>query len=240
MTNVICSTPLPWLDLYTGGLARGETTLITGGPKTFKSSLAAMFVMHAAELGVGVTVYTGDRSETAYVHLLSLLASDREALLQLPIRIFEGTPTGYPRAVEEAVEHGSGLLVVDNAHQLAPTMVRRGSRSEELAIVLVDGANTPLEAADRRLAMNATDHSVATVINGPILNVILTGSRSAVIGYDTYDSYFWEADAGWVMTPVARVVSRGVSIPSLERLHHQATPDRIAAVLKDGSKGPVV
>ena len=120
--NSTMSSGLPALDaLLGGGLDRGTSTLLVGAAGTGKSSLAAHFVMSAAERGERSAMFLFDES------LRAMLTRSRGLGLDVEARIREGivdvqaidpaelSPGEFIHRIRHAVEHdGARVLVVDS------------------------------------------------------------------------------------------------------------------------------
>jgi circadian clock protein KaiC len=120
--NSTMSSGLPALDaLLGGGLDRGTSTLLVGAAGTGKSSLAAHFVMSAAQRGEHSAMFLFDES------LRAMLTRSRGLGLDVEGRIREGivevqaidpgelSPGEFIHRIRQAVEQGGArVLVVDS------------------------------------------------------------------------------------------------------------------------------
>ena len=120
--NATMSSGLPALDaLLGGGLDRGTSTLLIGAAGTGKSSLAAHFVMSAAERGERSTMFLFDESLRAMLTRSRGLGLDVEARMRegivdvQPIDPAELSPGEFIHRIRQAVERdGASVIVVDS------------------------------------------------------------------------------------------------------------------------------
>jgi circadian clock protein KaiC len=120
--NTTISSGLPALDaLLGGGLDRGTSTLFVGAAGTGKSSLAAHFVMSAAERGERSTMFLFDESLRAMLTRSRGLGIDVEARIRddmvdvQTIDPAELSPGEFIARIRSAVEsHGARVVVIDS------------------------------------------------------------------------------------------------------------------------------
>ena len=78
----LCPLGIEWIDALTGGIPRGQTSLVLGGPKTGRSSLALGFVIQSLERG-NVCYVTSETPEAVLQHGDRWLARDFRPDIQL-------------------------------------------------------------------------------------------------------------------------------------------------------------
>ena len=120
--NTTMSSGLPALDaLLGGGLDRGTSTLFVGAAGTGKSSLAAHFVMSAADRGERSAMFLFDESLRAMLTRSRGLGLDVEARIRdglvdvQPIDPAELSPGEFIHRIRTAVEEdGARVIVIDS------------------------------------------------------------------------------------------------------------------------------
>ena len=78
----LCPLGIEWIDALTGGIPRGQTSLVLGGPKSGRSSLALGFVIQSLERG-NVCYVTSESPESVIQHGDRWLARDFRPDIQL-------------------------------------------------------------------------------------------------------------------------------------------------------------
>jgi circadian clock protein KaiC len=116
------SSGVPELDaLLGGGIERATSTLILGVPGTGKSTLASLFVAHAAAQGDSATIYTFDeRTHTLLARTDGIGIDLRQQVEAGRVKIREVDPAElspgeFVQAIRQAVEEdGSSIVVIDS------------------------------------------------------------------------------------------------------------------------------
>jgi circadian clock protein KaiC len=156
---------IPELDqLLGGGIERGTSTLIVGAAGTGKSTLAAQFVVAAAERGASATMFTFDESENT---LLS-----RTGAMGLDLR-----------------KHmASGMVQV---HQVDPAelspgefvhAIRRAVDERDASIVVIDSLNGYLNAMPEERFLIIQLHELLMFLGHAGVATILVGAHQGLIG----------------------------------------------------------
>jgi circadian clock protein KaiC len=107
-------------DLLGGGLEEGTSTLIVGTAGTGKSTLAAQFVVAAAERGDQAAMFLFDESPQTLLSRCDALgiplaaAADDGRVTLRPVDPVEMSPGEFVHSIRVAVEAGAKVIVIDS------------------------------------------------------------------------------------------------------------------------------
>jgi circadian clock protein KaiC len=156
---------LPQLDqLLGGGLEKGTSTMVVGGPGTGKSTLAAQFAAAAAEGGESAAMFIFDESP-------AMLVSRCEAL---GIRLRRHLDAG--RVTAQRVDPAE-LSPGEFAHAIRCSVERHGA-----AVVVIDSLNGYLNAMPEERFLVTQLHEILTYLGQKHVITILVGAHHGIIG----------------------------------------------------------
>jgi circadian clock protein KaiC len=159
------SSGVPALDtLLGGGIERGTSTLLTGGPGTGKSTIAAQYAVAAAKRGERAAMFLFDESMATLKKRLSSLEMDIEPLLQ---------------------SGRLSLQQVDPA-ELSPGellyTVSRVATEEQATVVVLDSLNGFLNAMPHDKLLNTQLHELLTHLGQQGTATLLVAVQRGLIG----------------------------------------------------------
>jgi circadian clock protein KaiC len=159
------SSDVPELDqLLGGGIERGTSTLLSGGPGTGKSTIAAQYAVAAARRGERAAMFLFDESVATMKKRLRGLSMDIEPLMD------------------------SGLLTMQQIDpaELSPGelmyTVARVSSEERAAVVVLDSLNGFLNAMPHDKVLNVQLHELLTFLGQQGTATILVAVQRGLIG----------------------------------------------------------
>ena len=155
----------PALDTLTGGgLLAGTTTLLVGPAGSGKSSVAAQYVIAAAERGEHATVFAFDETEASY--------RKRSA--------------GMGMNLEEHLRSGRVVLQQVDPAELSPGqfahLIHREVEERQTKVLVIDSLNGYLNAMPDEQFLVVQLHELATYLNQQGVLTFFVMSQSGIIG----------------------------------------------------------
>ena len=151
-------------QLLGGGLERGTSTVIVGGPGTGKSTLAAKFAAAAAERGGHAALFIFDESRATLVSRCEALGIglrrhlDAGRITAQRVDPAELSPGEFAHAIRRSVEHDGALVVV------------------------IDSLNGYLNAMPEERFLITQLHEILTYLGQRHVVTILVGAHHGIIG----------------------------------------------------------
>jgi circadian clock protein KaiC len=150
--------------LLGGGIERGTSTLIVGAPGSGKSSLAAKFVVSAAELGQNAALFVFDESTTTLLTRCAGLGIDMEKHLDAK------------RVTIQQVDPAE-LSPGEFAH-----VIRRAVEHDRASVVVIDSLNGYLNAMPEERFLTIQLHELLSYLGHAGVATLLIGAHQGLIG----------------------------------------------------------